>query len=371
MAVYRQIDPRMHDDEKFVQLTDRQQMLWVTLLTGPQTSRVPGLMVTGGGSLSEIRRRPLSTINSDLARLVTLGMLEVDSENRVMRLPKGPKFCELRNAKQLTGWFRAWQAFPESQLKYRHVESLRQYLACSEPWFASAWKATFGTVDRATVAEAFGNRTDTVSNTGAGAGAGTHTGTVSPPGGDGGVCESPPPAPQRPTAPEPPRTEPEADDIAPDSDGAMLAAWNAGRASRGLGPQTANGRHLMAWVELRSGAQTPGEAIAAIAEYFRWDDDYLQGCGWSVNVFPSRLDACLVMARDRKPERPKAPPRPAEPEPPRATPEEMRESLERRAAAGDPIARAVLAKQQEGAQAVASPDLDARREELRRQAQGL
>lgn len=96
-----------------------------------------------------------------------------------------------------------------------------------------------------------------------------------------------------------------AEDDAPDGDAALLAAWNAGRRSRHLAPQQCFPDHEAAFRSLRDATGGDAQlARAVIAEFFRQSDQFISDAGWSVKVFPHRLDAALVEARRRKPAAP-------------------------------------------------------------------
>lgn len=125
-----------------------------------------------------------------------------------------------------------------------------------------------------------------------------------------------PPTPTLTAAPDAPpgtATEPPAPDAAeecgPDSDAALLAAWNAGRGLRRLPAHRLSGDHQQAFVALRDATGGDADlALAVVAEFFRQDDEWIRGAAWSVKVFPTRLDAALVEARRRKPARPSGDP---------------------------------------------------------------
>lgn len=115
------------------------------------------------------------------------------------------------------------------------------------------------------------------------------------------------------------------DDTGPCGDPALHRAWNAARA-RLVPPRQAQpltGDHTTAYVELRH-ATGEDEALAvAVIDAFHADgDDMLQKSGWSVKVFPFRIDGLLGDAAKRVERRnaaarPKPPPEPEAPiEPP-------------------------------------------------------
>lgn len=221
MARYQPLDPRMHDDDKFIDLSDSQQMLWVTILTGPQTNACPGIWIGGVGTLAEIRRRPYEEVAADLAVLEQLGMVEMDSRHRVMRVPRAPRYQDLRNADQLRSWKKGWDTIPECDAKYRHAISLREAVVRNEKG-AGWWDTVFGTV-LDTVSDTVPPHCDPPSGTGAGSGIppltppavaegereeGAGSASARKPDPDTGGPDDAPPATARPRGGDPPATAP-------------------------------------------------------------------------------------------------------------------------------------------------------------------
>ena len=130
---YASIDPCMHDDEKFVQLDDAAQALWTYLLTGPEAAAgVPGLIIIGIAGLAEARRRSTQDIATALDRLRLAGMVEIDPLHRLIRVPKAPRYRAPGNANVVRGWYRRWTSLPNSQLKYAHVQSMREAITMAD-----------------------------------------------------------------------------------------------------------------------------------------------------------------------------------------------------------------------------------------------
>ena len=153
MARYRKVDPRLWDDERFVDFDDLKRSLWLLLLTGPAVEPIPGLQIGGIASLAETLRRPVEPLRERLGELLGERLVEVDERLRLIRLPNALKYNEPDNPNQVTGWFKAWQSLPESRLKYDHIESIRDACEASDnrkndgktAWL-ERFEKTFGTV---------------------------------------------------------------------------------------------------------------------------------------------------------------------------------------------------------------------------------
>lgn len=155
---YRKIDPRLWDDENFVELTTVEKLLWLYLLTGPHTTSLPGLWIVGIGELVDGLRLPEKSIRAGLDKLQAMRRLVLNPRLRLVRVPNAPRYNRPDNARVLKSWFRMWSDIPECQQKYDHLESLRASVfaprgdeqpADSEAHAApliAQWKATFGAV---------------------------------------------------------------------------------------------------------------------------------------------------------------------------------------------------------------------------------
>jgi hypothetical protein len=144
------IDSLMHEDEKFVLLSDAAQALWTLLLTGPQRRRLPGLQYTTLAQLAGIRRRSPELVKEALHELVEAGMLKHDEKARVILLPNQPFYNQTPNGNIIRGWFTDWRGIPESPLKQEFVQLLLQAIDFKSPKGSSdriqAWAETFGAI---------------------------------------------------------------------------------------------------------------------------------------------------------------------------------------------------------------------------------
>lgn len=155
---YRKIDPRLWDDEKFVELTTAEKLLWLYLLTGPHTTSLPGLWTVGLGELVDGLRIPAKHVEDGLRKLERMGRLVLNPRLRLVRIPNAPRYNRPDNARVLKSWFKLWSDIPECQQKYDHLESLRAsvFATGSEDGadeqvtrgvaLVAQWEATFGAI---------------------------------------------------------------------------------------------------------------------------------------------------------------------------------------------------------------------------------
>jgi hypothetical protein len=90
MAKFRKIFTKMYGDEKFRALSNpapNAQTLWTFLLTGPHTTGLPGVLVTGEAGLAEATGWPVDGFRAAFAEIVAQGMVKADWDARVVYIP--------------------------------------------------------------------------------------------------------------------------------------------------------------------------------------------------------------------------------------------------------------------------------------------
>ncbi len=189
---YRTIHPQMWDDERFSSLSIEEKLVWIAILTGTQTTCLPGLAICGVAALAEASRLDIDTVSKAFDTLSRLGMIIFNQKSRVIRVPNAPKYNPCSNEKVLKGWFRCWKDIPECVEKYEHIASLREGLDTDRGWTTHAWAVTFGQVN---VPSRY--RIDTVSDTESNSVSGTGTQSEVPPGDAGGPVTMRAPAPSQ------------------------------------------------------------------------------------------------------------------------------------------------------------------------------
>lgn len=214
-SIFRKVDTDLWDDEKFLELSDDARWVWLVLLTGPQTTPIPGLQIADALVIASTLRRPVEVVQRALEEIAGLGMCELDPRLRLIRLPRGVIRNLPDNPNQMRAWWKAWQALPQSPLKYRHLESIAVAGEKCGPWFEAVWSSTFGTV-RGTVPERVRS---TVTQTTAEAQHSTAQQKDTPRpevvGGVSSAIAGPPPARSLPPAAAPPRSQPVQGELVP------------------------------------------------------------------------------------------------------------------------------------------------------------
>jgi len=140
------VEPAIWDDQKFILLSDGERLVFLLLLTCPERLSLPGLMRTSIATLSAALRRPSGAVEVDLGRLIEVEMVCYDPAYRVVRIPSAPKYSVPPNPNVLKSWFDVWRNFPESELKYDHIESLRWAIKPEQRAVLDTWEDTFGRV---------------------------------------------------------------------------------------------------------------------------------------------------------------------------------------------------------------------------------
>ncbi|KKL50543.1 hypothetical protein LCGC14_2304470, partial [marine sediment metagenome] len=108
------IDPTMWDEDEFVDLDRDSQLLWLYLLTGPESAKsCPGLIQIGAAALGEALRWTSEQSLAALGSLKALGWLELDERKRLIRIPNAPRYRPPSNHNILKGWWRLWNEVPD------------------------------------------------------------------------------------------------------------------------------------------------------------------------------------------------------------------------------------------------------------------
>jgi hypothetical protein len=143
---FRKVSPLIWDDELMVSADDLTRIVWVALLTGPQVTNLPGLMIGDALLFASFLRRPESKITTIFESLQQLGRIEVDSTLRVIRVVNAPRYNPPRTTNWVLAWYKVWNDLPNSTLKHNHLPSLRSSVVNSKWAIVQAWNSTFGRV---------------------------------------------------------------------------------------------------------------------------------------------------------------------------------------------------------------------------------
>lgn len=128
----------MWSDEKFRELSPMPpcgQGLWIFLLTGPQTSPIPGLFRAGRAVLADELGWELEAFDKAFAEAFALGLVKADWKAKVVWIPNAIKCNKPESANVIKSWRNEWDLIPECDLKRDAYDSLKANLvATSEPY---------------------------------------------------------------------------------------------------------------------------------------------------------------------------------------------------------------------------------------------
>lgn len=143
MSKYRKVYIRIWGDHKFCHLSSPQpnaQTLWFFLLTGPQTTRMPGLISTGEAGMAEMLRWPLDGFRKAFDEILDKGLVKVDWQSRLVWIPNAIKYNRPENPNVVKGWQDTWEELPECPLKLEVYEHLKRSVEPLGEGFAKAFQ---------------------------------------------------------------------------------------------------------------------------------------------------------------------------------------------------------------------------------------
>lgn len=142
MARYRKIDTRMWADAKFRALSSpipSGKYLWIVMLTGPQTTNLPGLFRIGEMALAEELGWPLEGFRQAFAELFREGLASADWSARVVWIPNAIRYNPPGNPNVVKGWRDSWDEIPECSLKAEAYQQLKTFTKGLGEAFAKAF----------------------------------------------------------------------------------------------------------------------------------------------------------------------------------------------------------------------------------------
>jgi len=151
MSRFRKVAAGTWGDERFRSLSEPAQRLWFYLLTGPEVTSLPGLIVVGRAGLAEALGWSPSKLDRCFAELERatneegVPMAKADWRARLVWLPKGYRHNVPHNTNVILGWKELWRAVPECALKHEALIVLREFVATLGESFVTAFESA---VDR-------------------------------------------------------------------------------------------------------------------------------------------------------------------------------------------------------------------------------
>ena len=143
MSRYRKVDPRMWGDAKFRRLSQDAKFLWLYLLTGPETTSLPGLLVGGRAHFAEALNWDVDKLEDAFCEIEREGLAEGDWEARVVWVKNAVKYNPPSSPNAILGWKDHFDSVPECQLKTTAFEALASFVATMSKGFHDTWRDTW------------------------------------------------------------------------------------------------------------------------------------------------------------------------------------------------------------------------------------
>jgi hypothetical protein len=124
MSRFRKVSSGTWGDEKFDALSESAKLLWFYLLTGPETTSLPGLIVIGRAALAEAMKWDVRKLDRAFGELKSSGMAVADWRARLVWLPKGVRHNAPQNPSVVQGWREHLKVLPGCPLKRQAISGL-------------------------------------------------------------------------------------------------------------------------------------------------------------------------------------------------------------------------------------------------------
>ena len=132
MALYRKVSIKMWGDAKFRALSQDAKFLWLYLLTGPDTTSLPGLVVGGVAHFSEAIGWKEDFFLAKFGEISDRGMAFSDWSARLIWIPNAIRYNSPQSPNVVRNWASHWSQIPECELKsiarsrlYEHMKTKR------------------------------------------------------------------------------------------------------------------------------------------------------------------------------------------------------------------------------------------------------
>lgn len=117
MSRYRRVDVCVWNDAKFRSMPDDSRMLWLHLLTSPESIAISGVIVSGQAGVAESMQWLPQRLAEPFSELLARGMIRADFGARMIWLPNGIHRNPPSNPNGVLSWSNAWDEVPECDLK--------------------------------------------------------------------------------------------------------------------------------------------------------------------------------------------------------------------------------------------------------------
>jgi len=131
---YRKVDPQIWNDEKFRNLSDDGQLVFLFVLTHPQMTSVGAMRATLPGLAAE-KKWELERFRKAFEEGFQKGMILMDEEASFIVFPNFLYYNGPENPNVVKAWAKALKKLPECDLKTQLIEHIKEFLkGYSEPF---------------------------------------------------------------------------------------------------------------------------------------------------------------------------------------------------------------------------------------------
>jgi hypothetical protein len=136
---HRAIHCKMWRDARFRKLPAGGKLTFTYLLTGPETTNIPGVVPVGLAALADGLGEGFETVSAWLAEVSKAGLASVDLLAPLIFLPNRIKYDQPANPNVVKGWAKTWGDLPDSPLLPLIYETLRKHIATRPKPFGQAF----------------------------------------------------------------------------------------------------------------------------------------------------------------------------------------------------------------------------------------
>ena len=127
MARYRKIDVRMWNDRKFRELSDNAKLVFILLLTHPDTTQI-GTIRTRVSNLADELGWQRDAMSHAIQEVTLNGMIDADEKAGLMVINNFLKYNAPSSPNAFKSWRELIDLMPECDLLDRHVASLKAFV---------------------------------------------------------------------------------------------------------------------------------------------------------------------------------------------------------------------------------------------------
>lgn len=141
---FSKVSRRVWNDARFRALSHAPpngQTLWLRLLTGPELTSIPGVILVWEAGLAQALRWSLDGFRDAMREVIVAGFAEADWESGLVWIPNAIRHNPPQSLNVVLGWKPAWDLVPECRLKLVAYQGLKAYVDGMSKGFRDAFVA--------------------------------------------------------------------------------------------------------------------------------------------------------------------------------------------------------------------------------------